>query len=105
MTRTERLLPAGMPRYVRCYDNGETADRYTVVFSGNYRHNTGGSFVYLAMGPAPFHPQGFGQHGESPRQIDRPRYGHLGRKIAFNALPDDCQALARRTYRDLWSIK
>ena len=28
-TRVTRLLPGGVPRYVRCYDNGgETADHF-----------------------------------------------------------------------------
>jgi hypothetical protein len=104
-TRAERLLPNGEPRYVHCYDNGgETIDRYTVVFTGRYRHATGGSFLYVAMNASPFHPQGFGQHGESDRQIDYPRYGHLGKKIKFAELPDDCRKLVLSDYRELWSV-
>jgi hypothetical protein len=106
MTRSERLLPNGKPRYVHCYDNGgESIDRYTVIFTGRYRHKTGGEFIYLAMNAAPFHPQGFGQHGGSDKQIDWPRYGHLGRKIQFDVLPADCQRLVLSDYRDLWDIK
>ena len=84
--------PDGTPHYVRCYDAGDSVcDRYTVCFTGRYRHLTGGEFVYLAMSCAPFHPQGFGQHGEM-RSIDR---SVLGRKIRFTDLPPDCQLVVR----------
>jgi hypothetical protein len=93
----------GTPRYLRCYDNGGgSADRYTVCFTGNYRRKTIGQFLYVGMSAEPFHPQGFGQHGESNRPIDWPRYGHLGRKIRFSDLPEDCQKLIRRDYAELW---
>ena len=97
------LFRDNAPRYVRCYDNeGKTWDQYTVVFSGRYRYNTGGSFWYVGMSEYPYHPQGFGQHGESNQQIDRPRHSHLGKKISFSALPIDCQNLVMRDYCYLW---
>lgn len=83
ITRENRLLPGGVPRYTRIYDNGGpdapdgSVDRYTVVFTGNYRGRDG-ICRYVSMSGAPFHPQGIGQHGEQDRPIDRPRYGHLG---------------------------
>jgi len=62
--RYERLIPAGIPKWVRCYDNGgKSIDRYTVVFGKKtigYEGYPGRSFMYLAMNSAPFHPQGFG---------------------------------------------
>jgi hypothetical protein len=103
--REARLLPAGVPRYVHVYDNGgATADRYTVVFTGRYREKTGGEFWYLGMSGAPFHPQGVGMHGSSPRQVDYPTHSHLGRRIKWADLPADCQACALRTYVDLWDL-
>ena len=103
--RANRLMPKGTPRYVHVYDNGgETIDRYTAVFTGRYRHKTGGEFWHLGMSAAPFHPQGFGQHGSSTRQIDYPSYGHLGKRISFEALPEDCRRAVLQTYRDLWDI-
>lgn len=97
MTRTNNLMPNGIPRYVRCYDNGgETFDRYTVVFSRAKGRN------YLAMSANPFHPQGFGNHGEGV--IDRPSYGHLGKKIPFTALPPDCKRAVLSDYRELWGL-
>lgn len=89
----------GQPKYVRCYDNGgETLDRYTVVFS---QLRTGWCH-YLAMSGAPFHPQGFRQHGEDRRTIDYPTYGHLGKKIRFEQLPPDCQRAVMQDYTAYW---
>jgi hypothetical protein len=107
--RRERLLPGGIPRYVRVYDNGGpdtekgTIDRYTVVFTGNYPGRAG-ICRYLGMSGAPYHPQGFGQHGESATIIDWPVYGNLGRKIKFQDLPEDCQKLAMEDYLYYWGL-
>lgn len=107
MTRQEALMPKGIPRYVRLYDNGgKTFDRYTCVFTGVYRRTkTRGDFLYLGMSANPFHPQGFGQHGSSPHQIDRPSYGHLGKKVKWDVLPDDVKKCILATYKDLWVLK
>ena len=105
--RKNSLMPNGIPRYVRCYDNGgETCDRYTVVYTGRYTHKTGGVSWYVGMSSNPFHPQGFGQHGESSTNvpIDKPSYKHLGKKIKFEKLPKDCQRLVIDDYIDLWDI-
>lgn len=120
--RIARLMPAGVPRYVRCYDNGGTSapggsiDRYTVVFSGRAASaSIGGDYPYLAMNAAPFHPQGFGQHGSSKgRACDctgnswaGPSIGrkcHLGRRIAFVDLPEDCRKLVLQDYREIWRL-
>ncbi len=104
--RLEALKPSGVPRYVRCYDNGgETADRYTVVFTGRYTHKTGRQHLYIGMSSNPFHPQGVGQHGESSTQIDYPSYKHLGKKIKFQDLPEKCQECVLQTYDDLWDLE
>lgn len=112
--RRQRLLPTGVPRWVRIYDNGgETIDRYTVVFTGRYGHKTARQTLYLAMNARPYHPQGFGQHGESPDRFDVNKWGyppamgrknHLGTRIPFKALPQDCQKLVLDDYRELWDL-
>ena len=120
--RIARLMPNGIPRYVRCYDNGsESADRYTVCYTGNYRNRgpasneyVKGWYLFVAMSPDPFHPQGVGQHGESEdRQIDTNKSGyvpaigrkcHLGTRIAFSKLPESCQKLVRADYATLWNL-
>ena len=115
--RLESLLPGGVPRYIRCYDNGgETAGRYTVVFSG--RHTAARIdrvFPYVGMSSHPFRPQGYGQHGETrdkPCDVDRwgfppamGRTGHLGKRIPFADLPDDCRKLVMGDYQELWDLK
>jgi hypothetical protein len=104
LTREDSLMPAGVPRYARCYDNGGVSkggsiDRYTVVYTG--RHG-GGS--YVGMSAEPFHPQGVGQHGESRFPIDRPGYSHLGKPIRFENLPPDCRKLVLSDYKAIWNL-
>lgn len=101
--RKERLLPGGKPKYVRCYDNGgRSFDRYTVVFTGRYKNDH--SYEYVGMSAHPFHPQGFGQHGEHTQPIDYPTYSHLGKKISFDQLPEDCKKCVLQDYKENWNI-
>ena len=84
----------GAPRPVlACYDSGpKTIDRYTVLYGAPFWSDEWGRTIpYFAMSAAPFHPPGFGQHGEM-RSIDR---SVLGRKIRFTDLPPDCQRAVR----------
>ena len=101
--RLAAIFPNDSPRYVRCYDNGgESLDRYTVVFTGNYTHKTGGEFQHLGMNSQPFH--GIGMHGSSKDQIDKPTYSHLGKKIKFQDLPSECQKCVNQSYLYLWDF-
>jgi hypothetical protein len=114
--RRDRLLPNGIPRWVRCYDNeGRSFDRYTVVYTGRYKKDPG-IFHYVGMSKYPYHPQGFGQHGETqhkPCDVTGnswagPSIGkkcHLGTRIKFEDLPDDCKDLVMRDYRDFWELE
>lgn len=109
--RWGQLMFFNVPRWIRCYDDGDQSiDRYTVVFSSlklrAYEDGTGPSVhPYVSMNAAPFHPQGFGQHGESTRvAIDWPTYGHLGKKIVFADLPLDCQWLVLKDYCCYWHL-
>lgn len=111
--RTQSLMPNGTPKYIRVYDNGGTsADRYTVVYTGRYRGK--GWFQYVGMSANPFHPQGVGQHGEHPTQIDVNKSGfapamgrknHLGTRIPFSKLPHDCKRLVWSDYKAIWGLK
>ena len=116
--RLARLMPAGVPRYIRAYDNGgETADRYTVCFTGRAAtirvSNFAATYPYLVMSAAPFHPLGIGLHGEmQDRPLDTrrgwaPPIGrkcHLGRRIRFQELPEDCRRLVLSDYREIWRL-
>lgn len=111
--RRESLLPGGAPKYVRVYDNGgETFDRYTVLFTGRYAGRPVGRTEYVGMSENPCHPQGFGQHGEIEGVPDAqrgwpPAIGrkcHLGKRIAFTDLPDECQRVVMSDYIDLWNL-
>ena len=102
--RKESLLPKGLPKYVRCYDNqGETIDCYTIVFSGNYKGRNR-TCHYLSCNAHPFAPQGFGQHGENDTIIDKPSYKHLGKKVKFEGLPVDVKKFVLDNYNEMWEL-
>jgi hypothetical protein len=116
--RLDRLAPRNesgqrIPRWVRCYDNqGESIDRYTVVYSNTkdgYSHG-------ISMSAHPFHPQGVGMHfdyskselwcgGNRQYSVDRPKYAHLGKKIKFTDLPDECRRCVLQDYAEIWKLK
>ncbi len=110
--REKRLMPDGIPKWIRCYDNGGpdvgggSIDRYTVVYTniGRAIPALRGGSQYVSMSGSPYHPQGICQHGEHDRPIDRPSYGHIGRPIPFSALPEDCRQVVISDYRELWEI-
>lgn len=110
--RKEALMPKGIPRYIKIFDNDTkgkgTFDRYTCVFTKKSivekeaRGHYGTLFMYVGMSSMPFHPQGFGQHGElAPQHIGK----HLGKRIKFEDLPEDCKKLVIQDYKDLWDLK
>jgi hypothetical protein len=105
LNRITSFLPDGKPRKIRCYDNGgETADRYTCVFTGSYKKHTDGEHWYLGMSGNPFHPLGVADHGGSRTQIDYPSYKHLGKKIKYDQLSIHAQLCIMQTYLYLWSF-
>lgn len=76
----------------RVYDNGgKTADRFTALYPfEDYSHAPDGMYAAVGMDETPFHPQGIGSHcGAMPGS-------HLGRRVAFEVLPVDCQRLIRQ---------
>jgi hypothetical protein len=81
----------GKRKVCRIFDAGpELADRYTIAFKG-YRVDRELWYPYLAAGPTPFHPGGFGQHGESQYLLTGK---HLGKRIHFEDLPGDVKRFA-----------
>lgn len=88
----------GAPKPVlACYDNGgKTCDRYTVLYGAPlWEPSMGRSVPYVGMNAHPFHPQGFGQHG------DMPSYNRAacGKKIRYLDLPEDCRKLVEQDCR------
>ena len=92
----------------RLYDNGgKTIDRYTLIDAkphDNVSNDNSGWVVwhdYIAFNSEPFHPQGFGQHGEYERiHSDRLDLRHLGRRISLDALPEQARRFAEQFIRD-----
>ena len=85
--RARTTYPKGV---VAVYDNGgATVDRYTVLYEP-YEARGEWFWPYIGMNCAPFHPQGFGQHGEA-----RQRLVLSDKVINFEDLPEDCQQAVR----------
>lgn len=101
--RRDRLMPAGVPRYVRCYespaDGPASWDRFTVVFTGRAAaiHAPGQAWHYPYVGLS-----GHGEHAGCP--VDRPSSRHLGKRVPFSALPEQLQAVALADYREIWRL-
>jgi len=92
---SKRWLNADCPKGVLAIfdDGGKSIDRYTVF----YADISDGVVTYVAMNAAPFHPQGFGQHGElSPYQVAAYRRTNYRRSCCWSDLPDDCKRLVRQ---------
>ena len=93
------IMVDGKRKVCRIFDTGLDGpfDRYTVAFKG-YRvpraigpsapKGYGMVYPYLASSDNPFHPQGFGQHGESKEFITGKQ---LGKRVRFDSLPADVQ--------------
>ena len=84
------ILVNGKRKVCRIFDTGldGSVDRYTIAFKGYRPRNLEMWYPYLAANNCPFHPQGFGQHGESKTFITG---RHLGKRVAFESLPVDVQ--------------
>ena len=84
------ILVNGKRKVCRIFDTGPdgAVDRYTIAFKGWRYPSHGMVYPYLASNDVPFHPQGFGQHGESDQFLTGK---HLGKRIRFDALPEQVQ--------------
>jgi hypothetical protein len=93
------VLPDGRRVVCRIFDTGPDGpiDRYTVAFKALRSHRGPLYFPYLAANCAPFHPLGFGQHGEADRFLTG---RHLGRRVHFDALPRDVQRFILMQFTD-----
>ncbi len=91
---SKRWLDADCPAGVLAiFDHPNTVDRYTVFYTDNEH----GWASYVAMNAAPFHPQGFGQHGGMPvHDVVKYRYANKHRYAKWSSLPDQCKKLVRQ---------
>lgn len=101
--RIQRILPNLTPKYIRCYDSPKYADRYTIVFTGNFPGRNGRCYT-IGCSVNPYHPQGIGSHEDYDTIIDRPKYAHLGKKVKYKSLPPMVQYAVLWDYIDYWKI-
>lgn len=79
------IIVDGKRKVCRIFDMGSNEiDRYTIAFKAQ-RINGILFYPYLASSVDPFHPQGFGQYGESNVFLTG---RHLGKRVSFESLPD-----------------
>jgi hypothetical protein len=96
-SKIESLAPIGpdgkrIPKRYRLYDRQDCADHFTIVWTGKFNE-------------CPTVPNsGIWQHFSYTEQIDRPKYGHLGKKIRFEDLNETCKRLVMEEYCDLWGL-
>jgi hypothetical protein len=102
-SRIESLAPIGpdgkrIPKRYRLYDRQDYADHFTIVWAGNFK---GRDRLCHGIGfnEYPTSPNtGIWQHFSYTEQIDRPKYGHLGKKIRFEDLNETCKRLVMEEY-------
>jgi hypothetical protein len=89
----------GPKRFVLVDNGGKTTDRYTIFSTKATGYVGHKSIQYAGFNERPYHPQGFGQHGEiSPSQFEahkRERFRALGKPILFSSLPPQAQKFAK----------
>jgi hypothetical protein len=93
--QNKRWLDADCPKGVLAiYDDHKSIDRYTVFYVEPVVDDV---LCYVAMNAAPFHPQGFGQHGELRRhEVAAFRYRERNKACRWSDLPQDCKRLVRQ---------
>lgn len=88
-------------RFILLDDGGASADRYTIFDS---RPDVYGNHQFGAFDKNPYHPMGFGQHGEiSHRAFEEHRRGRfraLGKSIKLEDLPENAQRFAKKFMQD-----
>lgn len=71
------------------YDNnGKTCDRYTVCLS-----RTDSGYTHIGMDSNPWNLLSPLHYRYSSTRIDKPSYKHLGKRIKFEDLPEECQKM------------
>lgn len=76
-----------------------TAERYTAVFTGFFTGKKPGEYLSLTVSDEASRSEG------GTLRRGRPPYEHMGREVAFEDLPEECQQRILDVYRDLWDLK
>jgi hypothetical protein len=94
--RRERLMPGGIPRYIRVWDNLDEYphDGITVVFTK--KTIVPGVFMFLSMN---------GSGGWSHGETDTPNGSkEWGKRIKFEDLSEGCKRTVIGDYEELWDL-
>ena len=98
--QSKRWLDADCPADVLAiFDDPRTVDRFTIFYRDPICGDTYANMYlgYVGASEYPFHPQGFGQHGEmQAHEVAQYRYANGHRKAKWSSLPDDVKQLVRQ---------
>ena len=96
---SSRWLDGDCPKGVLAiFDDPRTCARYTVFYSEPIVDDV---LCYIGMNAFPFHPQGFGQHGEMRAyEVANYRYHNKHRYCRWSDLPEDCKRAVRQDLVD-----
>jgi len=97
--RAERLMPGGVPRYIRVWEHPTSAEQYCIVFTKKTLDR--GVFMSLGLSAQPFHPWGICQHSETRFPNGSKEWG---KRIKFEDLSADCQRLVIDDYKYIWDL-
>lgn len=109
--RIDRLMPGGVPRYVRCYaspDDG-SFDRFTIVFTGRASKSAvsayGHEYPYVGL-------SGHGATKHAPCDVDKwgfapamGRSNNLGKRVPWSEMPEQLRRTALEDYREIWRLE
>lgn len=110
-SRKEKLMPGGIPRHIRVYDDGpESTLRYTIVYTGKEVHDACGVYPYIILNELDGEtPDVEVNHSHKGIPLDMSgctsvtrmgRKGFLGKRITFDDLPEQCQEIVVDHYCD-----
>lgn len=114
--RKSNLMPNNIPKYIRVYDNlGDSFDRYTVIFTRADKIGYKGRVPMRVMSEYPYSPTGVGLWMDYDTHVIQEckngwppaigRKNHLGLRIKFEALPEDCQKCVIADYMEVWQLQ
>lgn len=91
-------------RFLLLDNGGETADRFTLYDTKPMKHGYFGTTVlYIGFSENPYHPQGFGQHGETTvsqlrelkQELRNKGSSNIGKVAKLKDLPEKAQKFAK----------
>lgn len=102
MTRSDNLMPFGVPKWIRCYDNFDRAtNRYKICFT---RKRVGGKFTRLDDYDYALVTHTKDHTDLKVKGIDWYKGTSLGQRVPFDYLPRCVQSNVVYHYKKIWEL-